>query len=112
MEDRAFLERSRLGDDPYDGMQRGGAGRSPGGIPAPVRQKPGSSGSSTPVLHYVLPWLMFVLIIMLFTYGYHHIPGLVWSTVCLCSCFSLVFAFTPPVGSTLLLGILCGGSVV
>jgi len=120
MEDRAFLEsRQRLGDDGFDGMgARGGAGRSPGPpLAAPVRGKTGSSGSSTPVFHYVLPWLMFVLISMLFTYGYHHIPGLVWSTVCLCSCFSLIFMFTTSGEgaegrSAVSLGVLCVFAIV
>merc|ERR1719258_249847 len=73
---------------------------------------------SRPVLlHFVLPWLMFVLIIMLFTYGYHHIPGLVWSTVCLLSCFALIFIFTPPGAdaegrSAVSLGVLCGFAIV
>jgi len=54
---------------------------------------------------------------MLFTYGYHHIPGVVWSTVCLLSCFALIFILTPP-GPTeqgrsgVLLGCLCGSAIV
>jgi hypothetical protein len=69
------------------------------------------------LLHFLLPWLMFVLIIMLFTYGYHHIPGLVWSTVCLLSCFALIFVFTPPGAdaegrSAVSLGVLCGFAIV
>jgi hypothetical protein len=60
---------------------------------------------------------MFVLITMLFTYGYHHIPGVVWSTVCLLSCFALIFLFTPPGPSEqgrsgVVLGFLCGTAIV
>merc|ERR1719252_176444 len=97
-----------------------GAGRAPG-VPAPSlgRQKTASSGSSrTPtLLFFLLPWLMFVLVMMLFTYGYHHIPGLVWSTVCLLSCFSLIFIFTTPGEgaegrSAVSLGFLCGFAIV
>jgi hypothetical protein len=68
--------------------------------------------SSTPGrLLLLLPWLMFVLIAALFTYGYHHIPGLVWVTVILCSCFSLIFIFIagpdPESRSAVSLGVLC-----
>jgi len=119
-QDRAFLEDSRRGDA-FDGMRGGvsGAGRAPG-VPAPSlgRQKTASSGSSRPptLLFFLLPWLMFVLLMMLFTYGYHHIPGLVWSTVCLLACFALIFVFSSPMDaggrSAVSLGVLCGSAIV
>lgn len=88
-------------------------------MPPPARAKTASSGSSRPptLLFFLLPWLMFVLLMMLFTYGYHHIPGLVWSTVCLLGCFALIFAFTPSGAdaegrSAVSLGVLCGFAIV
>lgn len=53
---------------------------------------------------------------MLFTYGYHHIPGLVWSTVCLLACFALIFVFSSPMDaggrSAVSLGVLCAFAIV
>jgi hypothetical protein len=58
---------------------------------------------------------MFTLICMLFTYGYHHIPVLVWTTAFLCACFAMIFMFTsgsdPEGRSTVSLGILCSFGV-
>merc|ERR1719174_521024 len=121
MEDqRAFLEGSRRGDDAYDGIGAGGPGaaRRAGDYPPPRGgAKQQSSGSLRFAFLLFLPWLMFVLIGMLFTYGYHHIPGVVWSTVCLLSCFALIFLFTPPGPSEqgrsgVVLGFLCGTAIV
>jgi len=116
-QDRAFLEPSR--GDAFDGM-RGGVARASAAppMPGPSVRKAASSGSSrTPTpLFFLLPWLMFVLLMMLFTYGYHHIPGLVWSTVCLLACFALIFVFSSPMDaggrSAVSLGVLCGSAIV
>jgi len=77
-----------------------------------------SSGSSRPVspLQVVLPWLMFTLIVMLFTYGYHHIPALVWVTAALCGCFACIFMFTSGGDqegrASVVLGVLCSFSIL
>jgi len=67
------------------------------------------------MLLFLLPWLMFALIMALFTYGYHHIPGLVWVTAALCGCFAMIFIFTstsdPDGRSSVVLGLLCSFAI-
>lgn len=68
------------------------------------------------MLLILLPWLMFMLNMSLFTYGYHHIPTLVVMTALLCGCFSLIFIFTSGSDtndgrSAVILGLLCAFAI-
>lgn len=62
---------------------------------------------------FFLPWLMFALIMMLFTYGNYHAPFVVWTAVIVCAAFACIFTV---IGSEAqrhytFLGVLCALAV-